>query len=249
MSFLCRHVTVHFADFLIFVTFRTKVIKVTTSNTKNFMGILAFILQILNVLVYWTMSFLRRISLYCFATSSYLLPLNQGFQSHNFKHKEPQGYSDIYLTDIYSSGSLDDVLPLQTCYSTFCRLPHICYIQNQGYQSHYFKHKELYGYSCIYFTDIECSGLLDNVIPTQNFTVLFRDFLILVTSKPRFSKSLLQTQKSRVFQHLSYRHVKIWFIGQCHFFAYMLRYTYTTYSYLLPLKPRFSMSLLQTRGT
>ena len=111
-------------------------------NTKNFMGILAFILQILNVLVYWTMSFLRKILLYCFATSSYLLPLNQGFQSHYFKQ-----------------------------------------------------------------------------------------------------------QKSRLFQHLSYRHLKIWFIGQCHFFAYMLRYTYTTYSYLLPLKPRFSMSLLQTRGT
>ena len=138
MSFLCRHVTVHFADFLIFVTFRTKAIKVTTSNTKNLMGILAFILQILKVLVYWTMSFLRR-----------------------------------------------------------------------------------------------------------HFTVLFCDFLILVTSKPRFSKSQLQTQgTSRVFQHLSYRHIKFWFIGRCPSFADMLQYISTTSSYLLPLKPRFSRSLL-----
>ena len=83
----------------------------------------------------------------------------------------------------------------------------------------------------------------------RHFTVVFRDFLILVTSKSRFSKSLLQTQRSRVFQHLSYRHLKFWFIGQSHSFAYMLRYIYTTYLYLLRLKPRFSMSLLQTLGT
>ena len=136
-----------------------------------------------------------------FAISSYLLPLNQGFQSHNFKHKEPQGYSNIYLTDIYSSGSLDDGIPLQICYSTFCRLPHICCIQNQGYRSHYFKHKELHGYSCIYFTDIECSGLLDNVTPSQTFYFTF--FAIssyLLPLNQGFQKSQFQTQgTSRVF--------------------------------------------------
>ena len=132
----------------------------------------------------------------CYSTSPRLphtcFLLNQGLQGHNFKHKEPQGYSNIYLTAIYSSGSLDDVIPLQTCYSTFCRLPHICYIQNQGYQSHYFKHKELHGYSCIYFTDIEWPGLLDNVTPSQTFYFTFFSFSsYLLSLKPRFSMSLL----------------------------------------------------------
>ena len=52
MSFLCRHVTEHFYDFLILEASKTKVYNVTTSNTKNFMGILTFILQTHEVLVY-----------------------------------------------------------------------------------------------------------------------------------------------------------------------------------------------------
>ena len=113
MSFFCRQVTELFHHSFILVPSKTKVYKVTTSNTRNLKGILTFILQTYKVPVYWTMSFLRRISLYCFATSSYLLPLNQGFQGHYFKHKEPQGYSGIHLTDIFGS-DLDSVIPSQT---------------------------------------------------------------------------------------------------------------------------------------
>lgn len=46
-------------DILILVTSETKVFKVTTSNTRNLKGILAFIFQIFLVLFDWTMSFLR----------------------------------------------------------------------------------------------------------------------------------------------------------------------------------------------
>ena len=60
MSFLRRHVTEHFYDFLILEASKTKVYKVTTLNTKNLKGILTFILQTYKVLVYWTMSFLCR---------------------------------------------------------------------------------------------------------------------------------------------------------------------------------------------
>ena len=60
MSFLLRHATVHFDDFLIIVNSKTKVSKVTTSNTRNLKGILTFILQTFLVLFYWTMSFLCR---------------------------------------------------------------------------------------------------------------------------------------------------------------------------------------------
>jgi hypothetical protein len=76
----------------------------------------------------------------------------------------------------------------------------------------------------------------------------FCNFLILVTSKPRISRSLLQTQgTSRVFWHFSYRYLRFWFIGQCHSFADMSRYIFTTSSYLFPPKPRFSRSLIQTQ--
>ena len=60
MSFLRRHVTEHFYDFLILEASKTKVYKVTTSNTRNLKGILTFILQTDKLLVYWTMSFLCR---------------------------------------------------------------------------------------------------------------------------------------------------------------------------------------------
>ena len=58
MTFLHIHVTVHFNDFLILVTSKTEAFKVTTSNTRNLKGILAFTLQIFLVLVHWTMQFL-----------------------------------------------------------------------------------------------------------------------------------------------------------------------------------------------
>ena len=60
MSFFCRQVTELFYYFFILVLSKTKVHKVTTSNTRNLKGILTFILQTDEVLVYWTMSFLYR---------------------------------------------------------------------------------------------------------------------------------------------------------------------------------------------
>ena len=52
MPFFRRYVTVHFYDFLILVTSKTKDFKVTTSNKRNIKGFLAFFLQIFEVLVY-----------------------------------------------------------------------------------------------------------------------------------------------------------------------------------------------------
>ena len=65
---------------------------------------------------------------------------NQGLQGHYFKHKEPQGYSNLYLTYIQSSGLMDNVIPSQTWYRTIPWLPHTCYLLKQGFQCHYFKH-------------------------------------------------------------------------------------------------------------
>ena len=80
----------------------------------------------------------------------------------------------------------------------------------------------------------------------RHATIHFDDFLIyLLPLKPRFSRSLLQTQgTSRVFQHFSYRYFWFCFIGQCHSFADMVQYIFTTSSYLLFLKPRLSRSFL-----
>ena len=67
---------IHFDDFFILVTSKTKAFKVITSNIRNPKGILTFTLQIFLVLFYWTMSYLcRHITVYILTTSSYLLPL------------------------------------------------------------------------------------------------------------------------------------------------------------------------------
>ena len=77
---------------------------------------------------------------------------------------------------------------------------------------------------------------------------IFMTSSYLLPPKPRISRSLLQTQgTSRVFWHFSYRYLRFWFIGQCHSFADMSRYIFTTSSYLFPPKPRFSRSLIQTQ--
>ena len=128
ISFLHKHATVHFDDFLILVTPKTKAFIVTTSNTRNFKGIPTFTSQIFLVLVHWTMSFLRRHAKV--HSDDFLILVTSkprlGFQGHYFKHKELQGYFNIYLTDIFGSGLLDNVLESQTWYSTFGRLPHTC---------------------------------------------------------------------------------------------------------------------------
>jgi hypothetical protein len=90
---------------------------------------------------------------------------------------------------------LDDVLPLQTCYSTSPRLPHTCYLLNQGFQGHYFKHKEPQVYFNIYLTDFQSSCFNE---PGNSFADMLQYILkipsYLLPLKPRFSRSLLQTQ-------------------------------------------------------
>ena len=119
MSFLRRHDTVHFDDFLILVTSETKVFKVITSNTRNLKGIPAFTLQIFLVLIYWTISFLCRHVTVHSNDFLILVPLKPRLSRSLL---QTQGTSRVFQHLPYRffvSGLLDNVIPSQTCYSTF----------------------------------------------------------------------------------------------------------------------------------
>ena len=99
--------------------------KFTTSNTRNLKGILSFILQTFKVLVYWTMSFFcRHVTVHLHDFLILVSSKTKVFKVTNSNTiMEPQRFSGIYLTDIWSSGLFGNVILLQT--GSFCRISFI----------------------------------------------------------------------------------------------------------------------------
>ena len=95
MPFLCKHVTVHFYDFLILVFPKTKVFKVTNSNTikepQRFSGI--YLTYIWGSGLFGTVILLRTGNRTFFIIPSYLFPLKPRFTRSQL---QTQGTSRVF---------------------------------------------------------------------------------------------------------------------------------------------------------
>ena len=124
-------------------------------------------------------------------------------------------------------------------------LPHMHVLQNQDFSSSLVQTWWTWGitkpFSYRYWL------IFYDMIIGSNEVVISYNFLILVTSKPRFSSSLPQTQRTwGITKPFSYRY---WLFFTIRLLEAMRKWYHTTSSYWWPQNQGFSSSLPQTQRT
>ena len=125
MSFFRRYVTVHFYDFLILVTSKTKEFKVTTSNTRNIKGFLTFFLLYLRFWFIGKCHSFADMLRYITTTSSYSLPPKPRFFRSLLQTRNLKSFL-AFILQIYFRFWFGQCYSFADILQHLLRLPHNC---------------------------------------------------------------------------------------------------------------------------